>query len=137
MRRRCPFNHMTVMFRKTEVLKAGNYQDWYWNEDYFLWIRMALENEKFANLADVLVNVRTSRDLYQRRGGIKYFVSERKIQKLMLEEKMIGYFRYSINVIERAILQVFIGVLVEAGTNENDIILLHCNTEYPTPDIIT
>lgn len=25
----------------------------------------------------------------------------------MLEEKMIGYFRYSINVIERAILQVF------------------------------
>ena len=26
------------------------------------------------------------------------------------------------------------GVLVEAGTNENDIILLHCNTEYPTPD---
>lgn len=107
MRRRCPFNHMTVMFRKTEVLKAGNYQDWYWNEDYFLWIRMALENEKFANLADVLVNVRTSRDLYQRRGGIKYFVSERKIQKLMLEEKMIGYFRYSINVIERAILQVF------------------------------
>lgn len=108
MRRRCPFNHMTVMFRKTEVLKAGNYQDWYWNEDYFLWIRMALENEKFANLADVLVNVRTSRDLYQRRGGIKYFVSERKIQKLMLEEKMIGYFRYSINVIERAILQVFI-----------------------------
>lgn len=27
-----------------------------------------------------------------------------------------------------------IGVLVEAGTNENDIILLHCNTEYPTPD---
>ena len=27
-----------------------------------------------------------------------------------------------------------IGVLGEAGTNENDIILLHCNTEYPTPD---
>lgn len=107
MRRRCPFNHMTVMFRKAEVLKAGNYQDWYWNEDYFLWIRMALENEKFANLADVLVNVRTSRDLYQRRGGIKYFVSERKIQKLMLEKKMIGYFRYSINVIERVVLQVF------------------------------
>ena len=27
--RRRPFNHMTVMFRKTEILKAGNYQDWY------------------------------------------------------------------------------------------------------------
>lgn len=27
-----------------------------------------------------------------------------------------------------------IGILVEAGTAEQDIILLHCNTEYPTPD---
>ena len=27
-----------------------------------------------------------------------------------------------------------INVLVRAGTKENDIILLHCNTEYPTPD---
>ena len=31
-------------------------------------------------------------------------------------------------------IKTCIGVLVEAGTNENDIILLHCNTEYPTPD---
>ena len=30
-------------------------------------------------------------------------------------------------------IKTCIGVLVEAGTNENDIILLHCNTEYPTP----
>ena len=27
-----------------------------------------------------------------------------------------------------------IDILVKAGTNEEDIILLHCNTEYPTPD---
>lgn len=31
-------------------------------------------------------------------------------------------------------IKTCIGVLVKAGTNENDIILLHCNTEYPTPD---
>ena len=31
-------------------------------------------------------------------------------------------------------IKTCIGVLGEAGTNENDIILLHCNTEYPTPD---
>ena len=31
-------------------------------------------------------------------------------------------------------IKTCMGVLVEAGTNENDIILLHCNTEYPTPD---
>ena len=31
-------------------------------------------------------------------------------------------------------LKTCIQVLINAGTNENDIILLHCNTEYPTPD---
>ena len=31
-------------------------------------------------------------------------------------------------------LKVCINILVKAGTEEKDIILLHCNTEYPTPD---
>lgn len=31
-------------------------------------------------------------------------------------------------------MKVCIGVLVNSGTSEEDIILLHCNTEYPTPD---
>ena len=31
-------------------------------------------------------------------------------------------------------MKLCIRVLVEAGTREQDIILLHCNTEYPTPD---
>ncbi len=31
-------------------------------------------------------------------------------------------------------IKTCIDVLVESGTAENDIILLHCNTEYPTPD---
>ena len=36
MKRRCPFNHMTVMFKRSDVFEAGNYQDWFWNEDYYL-----------------------------------------------------------------------------------------------------
>lgn len=31
-------------------------------------------------------------------------------------------------------LRQCIDILVKAGTSESDIILLHCNTEYPTPD---
>lgn len=31
-------------------------------------------------------------------------------------------------------IRACIEVLKKAGTNENDIVLLHCNTEYPTPD---
>ena len=48
IKKRCPFNHMTVMFKKSDVIKVGNYQDWFWNEDYYLWIRLALADFLFA-----------------------------------------------------------------------------------------
>lgn len=105
-KKRCPFNHMTVMFRKRDVIEVGNYKEWFWNEDYYLWIRLAFAGKKFANLPETLVKVRTGADMYQRRGGKKYYISERNIQKLMLKNKMIGYPRYLINVSERLILQV-------------------------------
>lgn len=106
MKSRCAFNHMTVMFRKQAVLAAGNYQDWFWNEDYYLWIRMMLEGCKFANLPDVLVNVRSGLDQYARRGGMKYFKSEAGIQRLMLDNKIISWPRYAYNVFGRWCIQV-------------------------------
>lgn len=86
-KRRCPFNHMTVVFRKSAVCEVGNYQDWFWNEDYYLWIRMALAQMKFANLPDTLVYVRVGKDMYSRRGGKKYFKSEVELQRFLLQKK--------------------------------------------------
>lgn len=106
IQKRCPFNHMTVMFRKSDIMEVGNYKEWFWNEDYYLWIRLALADKKFANLPETLVYVRTGTEMYKRRGGMKYFVSERDIQKLMYEQGLIGYPRYVVNVSERLILQV-------------------------------
>lgn len=105
MKKRCPFNHMTVMFRKSDVLKAGNYQDWFWNEDYYLWIRLSLAGFKFANLRDTLVYTRVGTDMYERRGGDKYFKSEVGIQKLMLDKKIIGNGTYLINCGKRLIVE--------------------------------
>ena len=48
LRRRCPFNQMTVMLRKQSVLAAGNYRHFYHNEDYDLWIRMYQQGHQFA-----------------------------------------------------------------------------------------
>lgn len=106
MQRRCPMNLVTVMFKKSSIEKAGGFIDWYCEEDYYLWLRMALANMKFRNVNDVLVNVRVGKEMYQRRGGMKYFKSEAKLQKLMLDKKMIGFPRYLINVSERLVLQV-------------------------------
>ena len=105
MKKRCPFNHMTVMYKKSSVLEAGNYQDWFWNEDYYLWIRMALKNQKFGNLNDTLVKVRVGKDMYARRGGDKYFKSEIGIQKLMLEKGIINKPTYAMNCAKRFIVQ--------------------------------
>lgn len=108
MRSRCALNHVTVMFRKEAVLKAGNYQDWFWNEDYYLWVRMMMNHCVFANIPDVAVNVRSGADQYARRGGKKYFDSEIGIKKLMLENGMISRKEYIINYIERFIIQLML-----------------------------
>lgn len=106
MQRRCPMNLVTVMFKKSSIEKVGGFIDWYCEEDYYLWLRMALANMKFRNVDDVLVNVRVGKEMYQRRGGVKYFKSEAKLQKYMLDNKIIGFPRYLISVTERLILQV-------------------------------
>lgn len=106
MKSRCALNHVTVMFRKEAVLKAGNYQDWFWNEDYYLWVRMMMAGCKFANIPDVAVNVRSGADQYARRGGKKYFDSEIGIKKLMLEKGMINRKDYVVNYIQRFIIQL-------------------------------
>ncbi len=106
MKKRCPMNQVTVMFKKSDVLSVGGYIDWYCEEDYYLWIRMALANLKFFNVADTLVNVRVGKEMYQRRGGLKYFKSEAKLQKFMLDNKAINVSRYLVNVTQRLILQV-------------------------------
>lgn len=106
IKKRCPMNQVTVMFKKTDVNNVGGYIDWYCEEDYYLWLRLALAGYKFSNINEILVNVRVGKEMYNRRGGIKYFKSEANLQRYMLRKKMITFPRYLINVTERLIIQV-------------------------------
>ncbi len=108
MKTRCPFNQMTVMFRKSIYEKAGGYIDWYCDEDYYLWLRMAEIGATFANTGEVLVNVRVGEDMYKRRGGWRYFKSEAALQKYMLSKEIIGFGTYLSNVLKRLIVQVLL-----------------------------
>lgn len=101
MKKRCPMNHMTVMFRRSAVERAGGYLDWYCNEDYYLWIRMALAGCTFTNMPDTLCNVRVGNGMAARRGGWKYFSSEAGIQKYMLQKGVTKLPRYLYNVAVR------------------------------------
>lgn len=98
LKHRCPMNQVSVMFKKTDVEKAGGYRDWYCNEDYYLWIRMMLQGSNFQNTQETLVNVRIGNDMAARRGGWRYFRSEAKLQSYMLKEGIIRPLRWFYNV---------------------------------------
>lgn len=108
LKKRCPFNHMTVMYRKSSVLNVGSYMDIFWNEDYFLWIRMAEKKCIMANTGTILVKVRINKDMYKRRGGIRYFKSEKFLQSYMLRKRMITIPEYCDNLLKRFIVQVIL-----------------------------
>lgn len=108
LKKRCPMNQVTVMFRKKDVERVGGYIDWYCEEDYYLWLRMYLAGMRFANVPEILVNVRVGKEMYGRRGGMKYFKSEEKLQKYMLKNKIIGIPTYIANVIKRLVVQVLL-----------------------------
>lgn len=106
LKKRCPFNQMTVMLKKEHVMEAGGYVDWYCNEDYYLWVRMSQKGYIFSNINQTLCYVRAGRDMYQRRGGWQYFKSEARLQKYMYDNEVIGLYRYVVNVSIRFIVQV-------------------------------
>lgn len=99
-------NLMTVMYRKSKVKEVGGFIDWYCEEDYYLWIRLALAGHKFYNYQKSLVNVRVGEEMYKRRGGKRYFQSEARLQKFMLDSKLISWPKYLCNVAIRWAVQV-------------------------------
>ena len=52
---RNPFNHMTVMFRKSAILNVGGYINMPYYEDYYLWFRLLRSGVKVKNTDNVLV----------------------------------------------------------------------------------
>ena len=69
---RSPFNHPTVMYKKSAVQRVGGYPPLYLHEDYGLWVRLLSSGVKAANLSETLCFMRVDSGLYSRRGGIKY-----------------------------------------------------------------
>lgn len=81
IKRRNPFSHSVVMYKKSAILEAGNYRNYYGLEDYDMWARMILYKKKCENINAYLSYVRVGKDLYARRGGIKYLKSLLKFKK--------------------------------------------------------
>lgn len=70
-RRRNPFNHSTVMFKKDEILRVGNYSGMRTNQDVDLWVRALNNGVKGKNIDVPLVDFRFGNDTYRRRKNWK------------------------------------------------------------------
>lgn len=90
-KKRNPFRHPSIMFKKSAVIKAGNYREYYLFEDYDLWLRMIRSGCECYNIQEFLTFMRISSDFYKRRGGLKYLKS---IYKFKIEQYKIGYITY-------------------------------------------
>lgn len=101
IRFRDPFNHPTVVYRRSAVLAAGGYTDMALLEDYLLFTRMVEAGAVPANLPDPLVYYRVGAGAYARRGGTALLRSELLLQRRFRELGITSRAEYLRNVVVR------------------------------------
>ena len=85
---RDPFNHPTVMFRKSKVLSSGNYGVYRKNQDTDLWIKMLSHNAVCMNLSADQFRFRFDEDTYSRR---RNWLNTRSLLKIRYQAWKDGY----------------------------------------------
>ncbi len=71
-KKRNPFNHPAVIYKKSAVINAGGYQNHPFFEDYELFVRMLKNGAVSANTQKPLLYMRVGEGMYKRRGGKEY-----------------------------------------------------------------
>ncbi|MGH3372347.1 MAG: glycosyltransferase, partial [Nocardioidaceae bacterium] len=101
IRFRDPFNHPTVVYRKSAVLGAGGYTDMALMEDYLLFTRMVEAGAHPANVAEPLVYYRVGAGAYARRGGLQLLRSELALQRKFRDLGITSRHEYLRNIAVR------------------------------------
>ncbi|WP_232818939.1 glycosyltransferase [Homoserinimonas sp. OAct 916] len=95
---RDPFNHPTVVYRKSAVKNAGGYRDLGLMEDYWLFARMIHKGAVVDNVPDALVMYRVGDGAYARRGGWSQLRAETALQREFLRSGFVSRRQYLRNV---------------------------------------
>lgn len=108
-KQRSAFNHMTVMYKKSTVLRAGNYEHCPLMEDDMMWIRMLIAGAKCANVDDYLVYARTGNAMIERRGGWAYYKKYKSGRKKILDTGYISKWDYFYTIIIQFVVALMPG----------------------------
>ena len=112
-KKRNPFNHPCVMYKKSAVEKSGGYKDFYLLEDYYLWIRMIQAGFQGYNIQEPLLWMRAGSEMYKRRAGWKYVKSQITLFKYMKDTEFISEVQYLKSISTR-----FLSSLMPNGIRE-------------------
>jgi glycosyltransferase involved in cell wall biosynthesis len=96
-----PFNHPTVVYRRSAVLAAGGYGDLPLMEDYALFARMLQSGARARNVTEPLVFYRVGATAFKRRGGTGLLRSELRLQREFLRTGFTSRAEFARNVLVR------------------------------------
>ena len=96
-----PFNHPTVVFRKSLVQAVGGYEDVPLLEDYWLFARLIARGARVANVPEPLVKYRVGEGAFSRRGGLPMLRSELRLQHLLYDSGFTTRRQYARNLVVR------------------------------------
>ncbi|WP_038178791.1 glycosyltransferase [Vibrio rhizosphaerae] len=86
--------HPSIMFYKKVVDVHGGYnQAVGLLEDYELHLRLIASGVKYYAIQKPLIQVRTSHEQYDRRGGLKYLINEYKFRLFCYRKKYISFYQ--------------------------------------------
>ena len=103
---RSPFNHPSVIYKKSKVELLGGYGKFDYFEDYYLWITLLQNGCKGYNVQEPLVLMRAGDDLYLRRGGKEYAKCVMAFEKHLLSVGYISRFTYLKQTGARALIAI-------------------------------
>lgn len=101
-----PFNHPSVVYRRSAVAAAGGYQHLDRMEDYWLFARMIAMGARVANVAEPLVLYRVGAGAYERRGGWRLLRSELNLQWRMVRSGFTTPLQFARNLAVRGVWRV-------------------------------
>lgn len=106
-RQRDPFNHPTVMYRKSKVLACGGYSDLRKNQDTDLWIKMFVNGCKAKNLKEALLLFRFNEETYKRR---KNWINTKLLIKTRYNAYKVGFCSFG-DLLKVSIIQLLIYIM--------------------------
>ena len=97
---------MTVMYKKSKVIEAGNYLPPNGFEDYYLWGRMIIIGAKTKNISTPLVYARTGVSMFERRGGYDYLKRSIEAKKLLYKIGLYSLYDFIISTSSHIIISL-------------------------------